>query len=512
LIASLIIIVLSAVIAVTVLLLYILSRGKYENIIKPLNKKNYAFLFMLPAGLYVLDLLNYSYSEGDRKLRDSFSELYGDKSAMVYLRVHIANKIAAAMIFLFMIGLFSIYLNVQSFNTVSEASPVSINGNLISRPAFNPDTYKNGDASITVQAEIADDGGKTTKTYDINVPMQIPDDKTCVDLVVQDLEYNYIKVKRALFENGISSDLDFTQFGTQLGCNISLVTESEQDYLTEYGELTQPSPDISEPPVLHTCFNVTKGDINKQTYKFDIKVLPSVNQLNTVDELDKAVKEINTHNPDALRNDSIEMPTEIEKSTISWSQAEKPADNSKYIIFIGGLFVVVLLFVVMDSDVDKQIKKKRELIKKDFPEFINKYVLLLGCGLTTYDSLHKIMEDNMNTTKTFDNHPLYTELETTLREVDLGKAEVYAYEDFGLRCRITEAMKFSSLVIQNLRRGTDDLLILLKEQVTDVWQIHKTEVRRKGEEASTKLVFPMILSLVSVLLIVIYPAFSSVKF
>ena len=164
--------------------------------------------------------------------------------------------------------------------------------------------------------------------------------------------------------------------------------------------------------------------------------------------------------------------------------------------------------MLLDHNVDDSVKKKRESIKHDFPDFVNKYALLLGCGLTTYDAFQKIVTDNKNISE-LKAHPIYMELETALREIDLGKAEVFAYEDFGLRCRIAEAMKFSSLVTQNLRRGTDDLLMLLKEQVSDVWQLHKAAIRRQGEEASTKLVFPMILSLVSVLLVVIYPAFIS---
>ena len=504
---SYVIIGVSAFIILAVLFLYILSHGKYRDIIKPLKKKNYAFLFMLPAGLYLMDKIKYSYTQRDRKLRDSFSELYGDKYALYYLRVHVANKIASGMVFLLLLSFFSLYLNIQSLNPIDHEPLVSINGNLIKRPEFNEKTYKNDDVKLNVQAEVTKDDNKEIKTYEIKVPMQLPDDNICVDLVIQDLEENFIKPNRLKFENGISSSLNFQKFSCRLGCEIVLKTEPVSPYLSGSGELKQPGTEVKQSPILRANLVVSKGDIVKQTSEFTIKLFPEIEQINLLDELDRVVEDINNN---TNTNEVIEMPLSLESATVSWSQVKEPENNIKYIFFIGGFFVVALVFALMDSEVNKSIKKKRESIKHDFPEFISKYVLLLGCGMTTYDSFRKIIKDNINTANTY-KRPIYKELETTLREIDLGKPEIYAYENFGLRCRISEAMKFSSLVTQNLRRGTDDLLMLLREQVSDVWQIHKAEIRRKGEEASTKLVFPMILSLVSVLLMLIYPALISMQ-
>jgi len=519
-IGSLFIIILSLLIILGVIAFYIMSLGKYRDMIKPLNKKNYAFLFMLPAGLYFMD--KFKYFGGNTKLRQSFAELYGEKYAKFYLKVHTANKIATAMLFALVLSMASLYLNVQSITAVKAESPVTVNGNIIERPSFNQETYKtnNGDV-VKMQAEIDDNGTKTMESYDVNANMQVPDDKTCVDLVVSDLEQNYIQVFRDQLKNGISADMNFTRFGSQLGCGIAIMTDPTQDYLTDAGKLTEFVTITMEPQVYSADFIVSKGDISRQTSAFELKILPAASIADTQNtpaepqdpttQLNQYIDEIN-NNPDTVNNDSIKLPETIGTAKITWSQPPEPVDNTKYIVFISILFIVAAVFIILDRNVDESIKKKRESIKHDFPDFVNKYALLLGCGLTTYDAFNKIMEDNKDISGTFDNHPIYMELETILREIDLGKAEVHAYEDFGLRCRITEAMKFSSLVTQNLRRGTNDLLMQLKEQVADVWQMHKANIRRKGEEAGTLLMLPMILSLVSVLLVVIYPAFASIKF
>ncbi|MDR2649297.1 MAG: hypothetical protein LBB94_06210, partial [Clostridiales bacterium] len=286
----------SALIIAAVLMFYILSRSRYRDMIKPLNKKNYAFLFMLPAGLYVMNMIKYTYSNGDRKLREQFSELYGEKYALFYLKVHIANKISTAMVFLFIISALGLYMNMSSLHSAAVTPVVSMNGNVIPRPEFNPDTYKNGGVSIKVKAEIIGGGGKAAKSYDINVPMQAPDDETCVDLTVKDLEEGFINANKDIFENGVSAGLDFSDYGSPLGCGVILKTESEQAYLSESGALTRPETHIKEPPVLRARLIVSKGGIMKQTSAFNIKILPvspEVNAVNPIDALDRAIQRIN---------------------------------------------------------------------------------------------------------------------------------------------------------------------------------------------------------------------------
>ena len=47
----------------------------------------------------------------------------------------------------------------------------------------------------------------------------------------------------------------------------------------------------------------------------------------------------------------------------------------------------------------------------------------------------------------------------------------------------------------------------LEEEIRDTRQELQKKIRKKGEEASTKLLFPMILYLIIVMILVIYPAY-----
>ena len=60
-------------------------------------------------------------------------------------------------------------------------------------------------------------------------------------------------------------------------------------------------------------------------------------------------------------------------------------------------------------------------------------------------------------------------------------------------------------------KGRADLLIQLEREAMDAFAERKNRARELGEEAGTKLLFPMIMMLLVVLIIVMIPAFISFR-
>jgi tight adherence protein C len=108
--------------------------------------------------------------------------------------------------------------------------------------------------------------------------------------------------------------------------------------------------------------------------------------------------------------------------------------------------------------------------------------------------------------------PLYEELNITYIEIRNGKPEISAYEDFARRCRVKEITKFVTAIIQNLRKGNSELVPLLKLQSNECWQLRKLMAKKLGEEASTKLVLPLMIMFVGILVVVILPAVLQLKY
>ena len=63
---------------------------------------------------------------------------------------------------------------------------------------------------------------------------------------------------------------------------------------------------------------------------------------------------------------------------------------------------------------------------------------------------------------------------------------------------------------QNLTKGTKGMKELLAQEVADAFEERKRLARKKGEEASTKMLIPMIMMLAVVIVIVAVPALMSI--
>ena len=81
-----------------------------------------------------------------------------------------------------------------------------------------------------------------------------------------------------------------------------------------------------------------------------------------------------------------------------------------------------------------------------------------------------------------------------------------AYERFGERCQISGYRKLGNTLSRNLQKGNQGLLELLETQVDEAFEERKNVARKCGEEAGTKLLFPMMLMLGIVMVILLVPA------
>ena len=104
---------------------------------------------------------------------------------------------------------------------------------------------------------------------------------------------------------------------------------------------------------------------------------------------------------------------------------------------------------------------------------------------------------------------LYEELRRMTYGMESGVAEARVYEQFGLRCGIQQYTRLCTLLTQNLRKGSNDLLRLLEEESGKAFAERVDLARKRGEEAGTKLLVPMMLLLGIVMIIIMIPAYTA---
>ena len=88
-------------------------------------------------------------------------------------------------------------------------------------------------------------------------------------------------------------------------------------------------------------------------------------------------------------------------------------------------------------------------------------------------------------------------------------AETEAYRRFGERCGQMKDKTFSTLLIQNLQKGTRYMADMLEQEAIEAWDERKRKARVLGEAAATKLLLPMVMMLAVVMAIIMIPAFLS---
>ena len=101
---------------------------------------------------------------------------------------------------------------------------------------------------------------------------------------------------------------------------------------------------------------------------------------------------------------------------------------------------------------------------------------------------------------------LRRELEYAMHQLDTGSEESWVYEQLGRRLELPEYYQLLQHISQYIRMGTKDLRNLMEQEMQQALEKRRELAKKKGEEASTKLLFPMILLLVLVMVMIVYPA------
>lgn len=184
-------------------------------------------------------------------------------------------------------------------------------------------------------------------------------------------------------------------------------------------------------------------------------------------------------------------------SLISCSNDEIP--SAVVFLALSPISLCVMPFLA-DQELKDKIEKRRDQIQLELPEFINKLILLVNAGSTIPKAWSKIVADSKS------DSALFRELRICEAEIGAGKSEAVAYEEFARRCKVKEAIKFTSLIVLNLRKGGSEVVPAMRVQADECWEARRATARRLGEKASSKLLIPMAIMLFGIIIIVALPA------
>lgn len=224
--------------------------------------------------------------------------------------------------------------------------------------------------------------------------------------------------------------------------------------------------------------------------------------------LDEITELIESEEQETRENASFVLPDTIDGKEILWT---KKKDYTGYYILALGIVAACLIPLKKVQDKKDEEKKRKEQMMKDYPDIISKFTLLLGTGMTLKNAWEKIVQSYDEQKKQTGVRAAYEEMRITCHEMRGGIPEKEAYERFGRRCGLVPYMKLGALLSQNLKKGSRGLTDLLKMESIQAFEERKSIARKLGEEASTKLLIPMMGMLGVVFIMIIVPAFSSLQ-
>ena len=212
---------------------------------------------------------------------------------------------------------------------------------------------------------------------------------------------------------------------------------------------------------------------------------------------------------ESRKEEGFTLPSEVDGKKLSWST--KPTYQGVYVILLGGVLAVFLVYREREEKRKAKEKRHAELIR-EYPGMISKLNMLLGTGMTVKHAWETIVRNYLNQKSHLGVRLVYEEMAFTLNEMQGGISEGEAYERFGKRCELTVYLKLGALLSQNLRKGSRGISDLLRMEAIQSFENRKNLAKQKGEEAGTKLMLPMIGMLAVVMIMVMVPAFLTMQF
>lgn len=201
----------------------------------------------------------------------------------------------------------------------------------------------------------------------------------------------------------------------------------------------------------------------------------------------------------------ITLPSQIDGVTLVWKE---PKDYLVIKILFLEILVAVLLFVSKIEKRKQEEKKKQESMEMDYPKIVGQMTILLGAGMTIPQAWNKISLQYCHKKESgvIDQRPAYEEMVYINRRMQEGESEREALSVMEKRVLLMPYRRMIRILLNNKSKGGDNLCGELEKEATLAYAQRVYDIKQKGEEASTKMLAPLMLMMILVIAIVILPA------
>ena len=244
--------------------------------------------------------------------------------------------------------------------------------------------------------------------------------------------------------------------------------------------------------------------IEEEEVEKEIKLKVYPRPMNDIEKLQQEVRNAVQEANDETE-ETVHLPENVGGKKAEWSQRQ---GNTGVILLLFGFLIAALYAYSKVRAGEKEAEKRDEEMLIDYPNIVSKLVLLLTAGMSLRKAFARIRTDYRDSLRHgAPKRAGYEEIVRMSLEMEHGVSELVAYENMGKRCRVNVYRTFSTLLVQNLTKGGDEMAAILSREAQEAYEDRKKRARILGEEAGTKLLLPMLLMLAIVMAILMIPAF-----
>lgn len=297
----------------------------------------------------------------------------------------------------------------------------------------------------------------------------------------------------------VTYDLRLPRADEQTGADISW-SSSDKAVISDDGYVNPVGAEAGQQVVLSAHIRLGEA---WDTLAIALRVGQPPDGYDLAQALRQRLKEIVRAASASREGETAALPGEAQGVRIDWRTPRRSGHLPELFI---GMFILAVAFRYRYRAVEKRIAEAHGQIERDFPDFIGKLGLLLGAGLVITSAIERITEDYCQNRRVNDKRQLYEELVAMRERMQAGNTPlVYEFADIARRSGLREVMRFSSILADNIDKGSA-LADKLEQENRMLWDGRKRRAEKEGRIAETRLIFPMVLQVLVVVIVTVAPA------
>lgn len=200
----------------------------------------------------------------------------------------------------------------------------------------------------------------------------------------------------------------------------------------------------------------------------------------------------------------VKVPSSYKEVKI---QEEQGGNNVMGVVI---LFITSCLFIPVHNylKIREEAEKCQKEAERDFPVIVHLLTLYMGAGLSFFSAVKRIGHSYRHQKESDNKYKKYAFEKILLMEQQMnnGVSQKEACQTWGTQFKADVYQKLSLILIQSFTKGSREAAMLMETEEREAFRKRVDRAKKEGEEASTRLLFPMILLLGQVMLLVMYPA------